>query len=81
MLKSEGQEKHSFSLNPVMSNSLGCSSPGSSVRGIFQARVLEWLPFSSPGDLPDPGMEPMASMSPILEADSLPAESSRKPVF
>ena len=36
-----------------MDNSL----PDSSVLGIFQARILEWLPFSPPGDLPDPGIE------------------------
>ena len=38
----------------VMSNSLwlfDCSPPGSSVRGIFQAKILEWLPLLSPGDL------------------------------
>ena len=29
------------------------------------------LPFPSPGDLPDPGMEPG---SPALQADSLPSE-------
>ena len=29
------------------------------------------LPFSSPGDLPDPGIEPR---SPALEADTLPSE-------
>ena len=34
------------------------SPQGSSVHGIFQARILEWLPFPSPGDLPDPGIEP-----------------------
>ena len=33
------------------------SLPGSSTHGIFQARILEWLSFRSPGDLPDPGME------------------------
>jgi len=32
----------------------------SSVRGIFQARILEWLPFPCPGDLPDPGTETMS---------------------
>ena len=32
------------------------------------------LPFPSPGDLPDPGIEPM---SPALQADPLPTE----PVF
>ena len=33
------------------------------------------LPFSSPGDLPDPGIE---LMSPALQADSLPSEPSGK---
>ena len=27
---------------------IDCSLPGSSVHGILQARILEWLPFSSP---------------------------------
>ena len=26
--------------------------------GILQARILEWVACPSPGDLPDPGMEP-----------------------
>jgi len=34
------------------------------------------LPFPSPGDLPDPGIEPM---SPALQADSLPSEPPGKP--
>ena len=34
------------------------------------------LPFPSPGDLPDPGIEPW---SPALLADSLPSESPGKP--
>ena len=36
------------------------SLPGSSVRGISQARILEWLSFPSPGDLPNSGIEPMS---------------------
>ena len=28
------------------------------LHGILQARILEWLPFPPPGDLPDPGIEP-----------------------
>ena len=38
---------------------MGCSLPGSSVLGILQARRL-WsgLPFPSPGDLPDPWINP-----------------------
>ena len=35
-----------------------CSLPGSFVHGILQARILEWLPFPSPGALLDPGIEP-----------------------
>ena len=57
-----------------------CDPPGSSVCGILQARRLEWvsrqedwsgLPFPSPGDLPNPGIEPW---SPALEADALTSE-------
>ena len=51
---------------------MDCSLPGSSVHGIFQARILEWVAFPSPGDLLNPGIEPMAPVSPVLQADSLP---------
>ena len=40
------------------------------------ARILEWVPFPSPGDLPNPGIKPK---SPGLQADSLPAEPQGKP--
>ena len=47
------------------------------VHGILQVRILEWVafPIPSPGDLPNPGIEPR---SPILQADSLPAEPQGK---
>ena len=35
----------------------GCSLPGSSVPGIFQARILEWVAISSLGNPPNPGMD------------------------
>ena len=47
------------------------SLPGSSVHWIFQARILDWVAFASPGDFPDPGNEPR---SPVLQADSLTSE-------
>ena len=50
---------------------MDCSLPGSSVHGILQARILSRLSFPSPGDLPDPGIEPR---SPALQADSLPSD-------
>ena len=33
-----------------------CSLPGSSVHGILQARIVEWIACSPPGDLPNPGI-------------------------
>ena len=36
------------------------SPPGSSVHGIFKARILEWVAISFPGDHPNPGMELMS---------------------
>ena len=54
-----------------------CSLPGFSVHGIFQAKKLEWAAISSPGDLPDPGIEPVSPASPALQADSLQSEPTR----
>ena len=48
------------------------SPPGSSVLGMSQARVLEWVATPSPGDLPDPRIKPASPVSPALQADSLP---------
>ena len=45
------------------------------VHGILQARILEWGAFPSPGDLPNPEIEPRSS---ALQADSLQAEPSGK---
>ena len=38
-VKSESEVAQSC---PTLSDPMGCSPPGSSVHGIFQARVLEW---------------------------------------
>ena len=54
------------------------SPPGSSVHGVSQARILEWVAISPPGDLPDPDIEPR---SPALQADSLPPEPKGKPII
>ena len=40
------------------------------------AGILEWVAFSSPGDLPNTGIEPRYHS---LQADSLPAEPQGKP--
>ena len=44
--------------------------------GILQARVLEWVPFYSPGNLPNPVGKPRP---PTLQADFSPAEPQGKP--
>ena len=46
---------------PTLCNPTDCGPPGSPALGILRARILE--PFPSPGDLPDPGIEPK---SPVL---------------
>ena len=58
-------------LCPTLCDPMDCSLRGSSVHGIFQARVLEWLPIPSPGDLPDPGIE-LGFLA--LQADALPSK-------
>ena len=40
--------KRSFQLCPTLCNPMDCSLPGSSIHGIFQARVLEWGALPSP---------------------------------
>ena len=55
---------------------MDCSLPGSSVHGISQARILEWVAISSPGYLPNPGIKPV---SPALQADPLPLSNLRSP--
>ena len=52
-------------------NPMNCSLPGSSVHSILQQECWRGLPFPSPGDLPDPGIEPG---SPVFQADSLPSK-------
>ena len=46
---------------------MDCSLPGSSVPGVLQARILEWLPCPPPDSRIEPG-------SPVLQADSLSSE-------
>ena len=60
----------SDSLQP---HGLACQAPPS--MGFSRQEPWSRLPFSSPGDLPDPGIEPG---SPTLQADSLPSEPPQK---
>ena len=44
---------------------MDCSPPGSSVHGILQARILEWVTMPSSGSS-DPGIKPTSLMFPVL---------------
>ena len=60
---------------PSLCDPLDCSPPGFSVHGFSRQEYWSGWPFSSPGDLPNPGIKPG---SPALQADSLPSEPPRK---
>ena len=58
-------------LCPTLCDPMDSSPPGSSVHGILQARILEWLAISYAKDLPDPGIKPESPTVPALQVDSL----------
>ena len=61
---------------PVLCNSMDCSLLGSSVHGISQARILEWvaISFSRGSSLPKD-----QTMSPAVASDSLPLSLQESP--
>ena len=59
----------------LLCDCMDCSLPGSST-GFSRQEYWSGLPFPSPGDPPNPGIEPR---SPALQADSLPSEPPGKP--
>ena len=50
----------------ILCDPMNCSFSGSSVHDIFQAKILEWVALSYPGDLPHAGIKPSALASPAL---------------
>ena len=51
---------------PTLYSSINYRPPGSSVCGIFQARILERLPLPTPEDLPYAGIKPPSLASAAL---------------
>ena len=51
---------------------MDCSLRDSSVCGILQVRMLEWVAISSSRVLPNSGIEPTSPVSLALQADALP---------
>ena len=49
-----------------LSDSMDCSPSGSSVHGILQARILEWVAMPSSRGSSDPGIKPITLESPAL---------------
>ena len=68
-MKSESEVAQS---SPTLRDPVDCSQPDSSVHGIFQVRILEWVAISFSMGLPD-------HSSPALQADSLLSELPGKP--
>ena len=67
---------------PTLCNSVDCNPPGSSSSCLGFSRQEYWsgLSFSPPGDLPNPGIEPVSLMSPAL-AGSLPLVPPGMPMY
>ena len=58
----------------TLCNSVDCSLPGSSVHGVLQARLLEWVALSYSRGSSQPKDQSWVS---CIEADSLPSEPPR----
>ena len=56
----------SLQLCPTLCDPMDYSLPGSSVHRNLQARIPQWLPFPSPGDFPNLGIELESLISPTL---------------
>ena len=57
---------------PTLCDPMDCSPPGSSVHGILQARILEWVDMPSSRGSPYPGIEAASTVTPALQVGSLP---------
>ena len=51
---------------PTLYDAMDCGPPGSSVHGILQANILQWVPCTPPRNLPNPEITPMSLISPTL---------------
>ena len=60
----------------TLCNPMDCSWPGSSVHGISQTRILEWVAISSSRG--EPGIEPASPATPALAGEFFTTEPSGK---
>ena len=62
----QGQGPVHAQLCPTLCYPIDCSAPGSSVHEIVQPRILQWLLFPTPRNLPNPRIERVSLASPAL---------------
>ena len=62
---------------PTLCDPMDCSLPAPPSMEFSRQEYWSWLLFPSPGDLPNPGIEPG---SPTLQADALPSEPPGMPL-
>ena len=58
---------------------MDCSPPGSSVHGMCQERILEWIAIFSSKNLPDPDVELVSPEFPALMGGFFTLETPWKP--
>ena len=64
---------HVHQVYPTLQDPVDCSPPGSSVHGILQARILEWVAMLSSRGSSDPGIKPPCLLCPLhWQVGSLP---------
>ena len=68
----------SLQLCPTLCDPMDCSPPGSSVCGILQAKILEWVECPPPGNLPNLGTEPASLMSCVLASRFFTTNATRE---
>ena len=61
-------------------NPMNCKPPGSSIHGIAQARILEWVAISFSKGSSNPGIKPASLTSPALAGGFFTTEPPEKPL-
>ena len=64
-----------FQSYPTLCHPADCNPPASSVHGISQARIMEWVAIFFSSNIPNPAIEPV---SPAWQANSLPLSHLRR---
>ena len=75
----KGNHACMFSRVQTFCDPIDCSLPGSSVHGIFQARILKWVAISSSRGSSQPRDQTHVSCISCIEGGFFTTESPRKP--